>query len=134
MTGALPHSQPPARRALTRRLPASALSPAAARSFIRTSCVGLATETRDAAELLVSELVTNAVRHADSSLVLAVDLLGGGGVRVTVSDASPAFPQPREAGLDADDGRGLLLVGALATAWGWEAVGGGKDVWFELSR
>ena len=87
----------------------------------------------ESAELLVSEVVTNAVLHARTNL--AVELrLDADVVRVTVSDGSDRQPQRRRHGLNAGTGRGLGLLSTLATDWGsergkhpWQ-----KDVWFEL--
>ncbi|MFI0942808.1 ATP-binding protein [Streptomyces sp. NPDC021020] len=72
----------------------------------------------DDALLLVSELVTNGLRygagqHIEFRLALAEDVLV-----VEVEDRSPSRPVLRDAGLDATSGRGLVLVDALATAWG----------------
>ncbi len=87
----------------------------------------------DTAVLLVSEVVTNAVLHARTSLAVEVAHQGDV-VRVTVSDRSAASPQRRRAGPQAGTGRGLGLLAVLATDWGtgpsedpWR-----KDVWFEL--
>lgn len=81
--------------------------------------------------LLVSEVVTNAVRHARTpfDVVLSVD---GDTVRCEVRDASPVMPRTRPAGPDAAGGRGMQLVAALATSWGVERDPHGKRVWFEL--
>jgi anti-sigma regulatory factor (Ser/Thr protein kinase) len=88
----------------------------------------------DAAELGVTELVANVVRHVpDRRCVVLVLRLASGGVRVEVADGSPRLPCP-SAGLsmDSEDGRGLLLLDAVVDKWG---VGprseGGKTVWFE---
>ena len=87
----------------------------------------------DAAVLLVSEVVTNAVLHARTSLAVEISR-GGDVVRVTVSDRSAATPRRRRPGLHAGTGRGLGLLSVMATDWGtgpaedpWR-----KDVWFEL--
>ena len=124
-------NQPFPGRETLRRLPASALSPAAARSIVRTACAEFPADTRDTAELLVSELVTNAVRDTTTSLLLTIDT-GDGGVSIAVTDSSPATPQPHDPTDEDEHGRGLLLIGALATAWGWDRVNDGKRVWFEL--
>jgi anti-sigma regulatory factor (Ser/Thr protein kinase) len=89
-------------------------------------------------QLLVSELVTNVVRHAASSRSLAAaDLrvrLDGDRVRVEVRDEGPGF-SPRAWSRDHDEssGWGLHLVGALADDWGIEP-GVQNCVWFELER
>lgn len=85
----------------------------------------------DFAELLVSELVTNAVLHARTSITLQVRRTESG-VRIEVIDASPRSPQPRDYSDQATTGRGLTLVESLAAAWGMEPHDRGKTVWFEL--
>ncbi len=84
--------------------------------------------------LLVSELVGNAIRHSASNVEVAIHLLPDG-LRVEVHDSAEGLPVIVEAGPDAERGRGLALVDALAGAWGVEThEGDGKDVWFELLR
>jgi anti-sigma regulatory factor (Ser/Thr protein kinase) len=86
----------------------------------------------DIAELLTSELVTNALVHTDHDAVLTATV-GPAGLRVEVRDFVSRRPQPRtqNAG-DGTHGRGLVLVQSLADAWGVRAHGVGKVVWFEL--
>jgi anti-sigma regulatory factor (Ser/Thr protein kinase) len=91
----------------------------------------------DDAAILVSELFGNSLRHSRSGLpgetVTIVVTAGGGVVRVEVSDRSgPGVPEPRSADRDAEGGRGLALVAALATRWGWRQCGGRTVTWFEL--
>lgn len=90
-----------------------------------------------AAELLVSELVTNAVKHANLQgtpgtvgLRVAVEdhLL-----RVEVSDGDPVMPQVGDGSVDAPSGRGLLIIDRLADRWGCFRAGVGKVVWLELT-
>jgi anti-sigma regulatory factor (Ser/Thr protein kinase) len=84
------------------------------------------------AELLTSELVTNALVHTDDDAVLTATL-GPRALRVEVRDFVACRPRPRVP--NADDGthgRGLVLVQSLADAWGVRAHGVGKSVWFEL--
>jgi anti-sigma regulatory factor (Ser/Thr protein kinase) len=86
--------------------------------------------------LLVSELVTNSVQHAqvsaEDSIVLAVQF-SENTVRCEVRDGGPGFEPPATPPPnDADAGWGLFLVEQLAEAWGVGA--GGKDVWFEIRR
>ncbi|WP_405649513.1 ATP-binding protein [Streptomyces sp. NBC_00019] len=86
----------------------------------------------DIAELLTSELVTNALIHTDHDAVLTATV-GPGGLRVEVRDFVARRPRLRVP--NADDGmhgRGLVLVQSLADAWGVRAHGVGKVVWFEL--
>ncbi|MEV6507875.1 ATP-binding protein [Streptomyces sp. NPDC051642] len=84
------------------------------------------------AELLTSELVTNALIHTDHDAVLTATV-GPRGLRVEVRDF--VARRPRLHVPDADDGthgRGLVLVQSLADVWGVSAHGVGKSVWFEL--
>lgn len=84
------------------------------------------------AELLTSELVTNALIHTDHDAVLTATV-GPTGLRVEVRDFVARRPRLRVP--NADDGthgRGLVLVQSLADAWGVRAHGVGKAVWFEL--
>ncbi|CCB73961.1 Predicted protein [Streptantibioticus cattleyicolor NRRL 8057 = DSM 46488] len=88
-----------------------------------------------AAELAVTEVVGNAVRHApDGPCRVRVARLPGG-VRVEVADGSPQLPRARVAGPLDEGGRGLALLGAVTREWGAEPDpdGGGKTVWFELA-
>ena len=84
------------------------------------------------ASLLASELATNALRHTRGGFELVVDLAAAH-VRIEVHDTSPTAPLPRRPDADEGGGRGLLIVGSLADAWGVERRPGGKAVWFELS-
>jgi anti-sigma regulatory factor (Ser/Thr protein kinase) len=92
---------------------------------------------RDGAVLMASELFSNSVRHSRSGspggTVTVTVLAGEGLVRVEVSDqGGPGVPEIRQANRDAEDGRGLELVAALATRWGWKRHGGQTMSWFEL--
>ncbi|WP_194916382.1 PAS domain S-box protein [Catenulispora rubra] len=86
-------------------------------------------ETRDIVELLASELLTNAVRHGRGGAV-TLRLLGfQDRVTVEVTDFSTRGPRARKAGAEDESGRGLMLVEALAEAWGTRPSSGGKTVW-----
>ncbi|MEU4350014.1 ATP-binding protein [Streptomyces sp. NPDC023838] len=94
-------------------------------------------ELTETAVLLLSELMTNAVRHGRAPAdreVRARCVLGGDIFRVEVVDANATLPCPRPAGPDDESGRGLALVEALSDAWGANPrpYGIGKTVWFEL--
>ncbi|GGY14754.1 PAS domain S-box protein [Streptomyces anandii] len=85
----------------------------------------------DDAQLLLSEILTNAVQHAQGPIALrlcrtATDLT------VEVGDRSPHLPQPRVAAEDEESGRGLFLVRALAGSWGVRPTDEGKTTWFTL--
>src|SRR5262249_13783027 len=88
-------------------------------------------DTCEIAELLVSELVTNAVKYGKSPVWLLVELRPGL-VHVSVSDASTLLPGRHEADLEAEGGRGLFILDALAGSWGAVAVDSGKYLWFDL--
>lgn len=88
----------------------------------------------DIAELLTSELVTNALVHTDRDAVLTATV-SPRGLRVEVRDFVGRRPRPRVPSADdGTHGRGLVLVQALADAWGVRAHGVGKAVWFELTE
>lgn len=79
--------------------------------------------------LMVDELVTNAVLHGSGPVGLRLSI-DGRRVLGEVSDASPLVPEPCDPGADAEAGRGLLLVTALAAEFGVTPGGYGKVVWF----
>lgn len=126
-----PPTLSPQRLAL--HLPAEPASTRQARRFVsdaldRWSCPQLT----DAAELLTSELVTNAVVHAHSEVDLCMTRTRSG-VRIEVMDEAAGPVAPVGAPPHATGGRGLLLVSALARTWGVRPCRDGKSVWFELS-
>ena len=114
-------------------LPASPMSPREARAFVRdllsTDDVALVASV----ELLVSELVTNAVVHAASAPRIEVHL-GRESVRVAVRDDDPVLPAQRVPDAERPGGRGLHLVERIANRWGADPSDGGKVVWFEIDR
>ena len=119
-------------------LPTQRTAPGRARAFARQSgCADHALELLDDALLLISELVTNSVVHGGPPIVLAIEC-DGEGLHVRVRDGAPEGPRPRQAGPDAEDGRGMSLVDLIASTWGVDGVadghGVGKEVWFELRR
>jgi anti-sigma regulatory factor (Ser/Thr protein kinase) len=89
------------------------------------------TDLTDTAELLVSELVTNALLHSAGSRLRLTLTAAHGVLRCEVSDAGPRVPRVLAAG-SATSGRGMFLVDALALRWGCHQDGTGKTVWFEL--
>ncbi|MER7895900.1 SpoIIE family protein phosphatase [Streptomyces sp. NPDC096046] len=91
------------------------------------------TVDQDAALLVVSELVTNALVHTDGQVRMDLTLVNNR-LRIAVADASPRSPvRPTSIGWEATGGRGILLVEALAATWGTLPVSGGKQVWAELT-
>lgn len=133
----------PRRRAPTRRPAAAPVatldfvagtrSAAEARHFVRDvlerwGCHALVADT----ELVVSELVTNAVLHAGTAGRLRLRLVEGR-VRVEVLDEGGGEPREQPVDLLRPGGRGLLIVGEVAAGWGVEHVDGdGKVVWAEI--
>lgn len=98
---------------------------------------GVPQETVDAAELLASELLANAVLHSrcphGSPLRVAVDIrLERCRVLIDVSDSDPAPPRFHASDTDDENGRGLALVTTLGSAWGCRPRADGKTVWFTL--
>ncbi|MFF4949443.1 ATP-binding protein [Streptomyces chattanoogensis] len=87
----------------------------------------------DVAVLLVSELVTNSLRHATGPIGVRMALIGGGALLVEVSDPLPDPPRERTAAPDDEGGRGLQLVACSSRRWGTRRGKSGKTVWFELS-
>lgn len=93
-----------------------------------------AAELADPVELLVSELVTNAVVHVGADIRLCLEKLPAG-VRVRVFDPGEdtIAARRREVPPDSPSGRGLLIVDNVADRWGVQRTDAGKQVWFELS-
>jgi anti-sigma regulatory factor (Ser/Thr protein kinase) len=112
-----------------------------ARQFVREllSRWGLSYLTDDA-EMIIAELVVNAVRHglrtasSSSPHTLRLCLLRRAGeVMLAVTDPSGEAPAPRTPGWTGESGRGLQIVGALSYVWGWSPIEGyGKAVWAVL--
>ena len=93
----------------------------------------------DVAELLATELISNAVRHTKGPAALRVRW-SAGILRIGAWDADPAPPEPPvplDQVADLEEGRGLALVKACADLWGWQPLaregGRGKVVWCELA-
>ena len=118
-------------RAMDLQLPPRVDSPARARQFVDHVLGGRCpASVTEATALLVSELVTNAVRHAGTDLTLTL-VTTRDGVRVEVRDHSAQMPQLARP--TAGSGRGLMLVERIAHRWGMQREGGGKVVWCELT-
>jgi anti-sigma regulatory factor (Ser/Thr protein kinase) len=87
----------------------------------------------ETAVLIVSELVTNAVRHATETEVIEVDLHATRTcLRIEIQDTDRRWPQPRVPGGFEESGFGFVLVDALAATWGVRETKTGKAVWAEL--
>ncbi|MGW3247722.1 SpoIIE family protein phosphatase [Streptomyces sp. NPDC001070] len=87
-------------------------------------------ELTDVTALLVSELVTNSLRHAHGPI--GVRMVRGSSLLVEVSDPLPDPPRERSAGAEDEGGRGLQLVARASRRWGTRHGPLGKTVWFEL--
>lgn len=83
------------------------------------------------AELVMSELATNALAHARTPFWVAARVQDSG-IRLSVRDASTATPTLRDGGQLAPSGRGLRIVAALASNWGVDVDADGKTVWADL--
>jgi serine/threonine-protein kinase RsbW len=107
------------------------------RAFIARILDRLPGVDRDAATLLVSELVTNAIQHTDSGApggrVTVVVIEADAGVLVEVGDDGSAGAPVVRSDLYAADGHGLFLVQRLAAQWGYLRDPAGTTVWFYLA-
>jgi CheY-like chemotaxis protein len=108
------------------------LSPPTARRFVDATLRDWGCDpVIEDALLVVSELVTNAVTHAASDARLELRLAPGV-LRIEVSDNGSGAPEPQSIDVTRPNGRGLLLVSAMAVAWGIDPIPEGKVVWAEL--
>ncbi len=116
-------------------LPDDLDAPRIARAFLARHAGALDPAIVYDAELLVSELVTNALRHGLPQITLRLRLHPPG-IGVSVHDFGPGVPiaPAGEPDLTSEGGRGLYIVAALAAEWGIErsTSGAGKTVWFRL--
>jgi len=95
-------------------------------------------EYAEDAEIITSELVTNAVQHVcdNGTQTIGVTLIAGGSpvaVTVAVSDSSPHGPVRRDTPSGGEQGRGLQIVEALSARWGWRHQDAGKAVFAVLA-
>lgn len=117
--------------------PGGSKTPAAARRFAGTALdtlLGsrLTPSVCDDVELVVSELVTNAVRAGSASVEVSL-ALENSRVAVRVTDEAAGWPEERNAGIHDTGGRGLTLVSAMSAAWGVRLTEAGKVVWAEIA-
>src|SRR3954466_542569 len=113
-------------------LPPTTDSVPAARRFVRRELGGVDVDI-DTATLLVSEVVTNAVLHARTSVTLSIQA-SGSEAHIEVRDGSPVEPRVHAFSPTSATGRGLRLLDLLAKRWGVESDPrtGGKIVWFDV--
>jgi anti-sigma regulatory factor (Ser/Thr protein kinase) len=117
-----------------RTLEPSEVAPSQARRLVREALGGkVSADVMDTAELLVSELVTNAVIHGSGTVVVTVDC-DRGTASISVSDEGRSLPRVQPERPMALGGRGLRMIDSLAGEWGVEPGPGGhgKQVWVRL--
>lgn len=115
-----------------RTFPSTPASAGDARRFVESVMTGAGLEDLVyAANMLVSELVANAVLHTGTPVTVVVRP-GEDQVRVEVHDGSAQLPVRRHYSNLSATGRGLILVDRMAADWGSNPTGNGKVVWFEL--
>lgn len=113
--------------------PAMPSSVASARRMVSDAVAAFGLrELDDRAELLASELVTNAVRHAHGPVRVSASHRRDRTITVTVCDRASTLPTLERGGRSDGHGRGLQIVDAMSHRWGVERRGSGKCVWFEL--
>ncbi len=103
-----------------------------AREFVRRWLHGCgAGHLLDEASLIVTELATNAVLHADSPYEVRLSRTDGV-VRIEVADGDTGTPEPQPFSDVAESGRGIVIVSAVSASWGIDAQPQGKVTWAEL--
>lgn len=103
-----------------------------ARAWVSGVLAGWPDEGVEAARLLVSELVTNSILHAGTTIVVA-STVEGSRARFEVHDRHQDGPVPKRHAPDSPTGRGMRLVASLAEEWGVERDVDGKSVWFTVT-
>jgi len=126
--------RPAVRRPLRLSLATGPAAAAEARSHVRAAidAWGVPVDPYVAA-LLTSELVANAIRYESGETVKLFVTCSCGHLRVYVHDTSRSWPVQIEAPVDAEAGRGLMLVASLSTDWGYYRTPAGKAVYFTLA-
>jgi CheY-like chemotaxis protein len=132
LVGLLEHLGPRSDDVRVLDLPQDPAAAGTARDWVRSTLLewGL-DELVDDALLVVSELVGNAVTHAESKCQVSLSRASDS-VRIEVTDRGEGTPQPQPQDNLAEGGRGLVLIGAMSSAWGVEDVPEGKKVWAEI--
>jgi serine/threonine-protein kinase RsbW len=123
--------------ALEITLPAELTSVRVARHYVHERWTQLDDDTLGDVELIISELVANAVRHGRPDIVFRARL-DPFAVDIAVFDQGEELPPSRPVAVSekSNSGRGLTIVDRLAHAWGVEphTTGPGKTVWASVSR
>ena len=126
--------RPAIRRPLRVRLTATPSAAGEARNLVRAAITDWEVPVDPSvAELLTSEIVTNAIRHEPTETVRLHITCSCGHLRVYVHDSCRSAPMPADTDAEAEAGRGLLLVSTLSTDWGWFRTPTGKAVYFTLA-
>jgi CheY-like chemotaxis protein/anti-sigma regulatory factor (Ser/Thr protein kinase) len=121
-----------ARRNVSARFESDVRSVPLAREFVRRWLQDCgASHLLDEASLIVTELATNAVLHADSPYEVRLSRTEGV-VRIEVADGDAGTPEPQPFSAVAESGRGIVIVSAIAASWGIDAQPRGKVTWAEL--
>jgi anti-sigma regulatory factor (Ser/Thr protein kinase) len=91
--------------------------------------------TVDTAEVVVAELLSNAIRHTTEGEVIRLRIARrpGGVLHIEATDTDPKPPEYVIAADDDESGRGLFLVRAVAVNFGWRPRSGGKTLWVHLA-
>jgi anti-sigma regulatory factor (Ser/Thr protein kinase) len=105
---------------------------AKARAFLRKFACEHCLPGVDTAELLISEVVTNSIRHARPPYYIAIECKRGRTLEVRVSDGSRRAPKKGEVDVWSESGRGVALVDQLSQKWGVKRSLRGKTVWFRI--
>jgi anti-sigma regulatory factor (Ser/Thr protein kinase) len=116
-------------------VPRAPESSARLRSLLWTTfaCWECDSQRLDDAALVLSELVGNAVRHAEGDTVQVRLRRTQDVLRIAVQDCSPRRPAPRQASFEDENGRGMMIIEALSHRWGCEPLATGKVVWADVS-
>jgi anti-sigma regulatory factor (Ser/Thr protein kinase) len=120
--------------AVTRSFERATSTPAAVRRLVESTLSRWGASAQlDDVTLVASELANNALLHTSSDLTLTLSS-SAEHIRVAVADSSPALPSPGTPTARSQSGRGLHIIQALTTRWGFDARPGGKVVWAEVAR
>jgi anti-sigma regulatory factor (Ser/Thr protein kinase) len=117
----------------TLQFPSEPESVTAARHYVGQALAGCPRQLVDAAQLMVSELATNCIRHAQTGFTLTIEQTSDR-VHVEVSDTGGGHPALRSPAVTEPTGRGLRIVEIFSDDWGVRSNPGrpGKTVWFSL--
>lgn len=122
-------------RAFQIRIGGDELAPRQARRQVAAMRSDMDRSVFDTTQLLVTELVTNSVRHAGAEAVDLAVSVDPTKVRVEVTNPGAPFePRRREEAEEPNPGWGLFLVDELSDAWGVQGDAGRQRVWFELKQ